>query len=257
VDGTLQTLDLAILGPPLLAGLLVTLTHVPLGRQVLARGIIFIDLAIAQIAVLGVVAAEALGIAHGGWAVQGVAFGTALLGALALHWAEGRWPEVQEALIGTSFVVAASLAVLLLAANPHGAEHLRELLAGQVLWVTTGDLLPILLLYAAILAAWNLGAGRSRLGFYLLFALAVTASVQLVGVFLVFASLIIPALAVRQARAGAVLWGCGLSIAGYAVGLLGSALMDLPAGPAIVCALALLALPVAAWHGRREASDRT
>ena len=117
------------------AGLLVLATHVPLGTQVLARGIVFIDLAIAQIAGLGVIAADALGFEPQGWAVQVAALAAALLGALLLTWTEKRWPDVQEALIGVLFVLAASAGMLLLANNPHGGEHLKDLLVGQILWV--------------------------------------------------------------------------------------------------------------------------
>jgi zinc/manganese transport system permease protein len=249
-----QALDAAILLPALLAGLLVLATHVPLGRQVLARGIIFIDLAVAQIAGLGVIAAHTLGLHPEGLAVQAAAFGAALLGAGLLYLGERRWPQLQEALIGSVFVLAASAAVLLLAGDPRGGEHLQELLAGQVLWVTRADLLPVALLSALVLAAWfGLGARRSSLAFYGLFAVAVTASVQLVGVYLVFASLILPALGSRgYARGAGLAVGYGIGVGGYGLGLAGSALFDLPAGPAITWALALCAL-VGALLTRRRA----
>lgn len=239
-----QALDGSILLPALLAGLLVLATHVPLGRQVLARGIIFIDLAVAQIAGLGVIAAHTLGLHPQGLAVQAAAFGAALLGAGLLYLTERRWPQLQEALIGSVFVLAASAAVLLLAGNPRGGEHLQELLAGQVLWVTTADLLPTALLSAMVLVAWFwMGARHSSLAFYGAFAVVVTASVQLVGVYLVFASLILPALGSRgyDGRMGLAV-GYGIGAAGYLLGLAGSALLDLPAGPAITWALALCAL---------------
>lgn len=250
-----DVLDPAILGPPLAAGLLVLATHVPLGREVLARGIIFIDLAVAQIAALGVLAAGMAGIGGhalegGGWTVQLAAAAAALSGALLLRETERRWPQRQEAIIGVTFVLAATLAILLLARDPHGGEHLRELLAGQVLWVRWADLAPVALLYAVLLALWAARRGEARLRFYVLFALAVTASVQLVGIYLVFASLIIPALATRGLTPGrALAVGYGLGAAGYAAGLAGSALADLPSGPAVVWALAL-AGAVAALLGR-------
>ena len=123
-------LDWSILWPAFAAGLLVTATHVPLGMQVLKRGIVFIDLAIAQIAGLGVVFADWLGREPQGWAVQACALAAALAGALLLTWTEKRWPDVQEAMIGVTFILAASAALLLLASNPHGGEHLKELLVG-------------------------------------------------------------------------------------------------------------------------------
>jgi zinc/manganese transport system permease protein len=237
-------LDPSLLLPPFVAGLLVLSTHLPLGRRVLARGIIFLDLAVAQLAVLGVIVAHTLGWETHGWQTQLAATAAALIGAAGLAWCERRWPAIQEALIGSAFVVAASLAILLLAGDPHGGEHLSELLTGQILWVGSAQLLHIALLYAALLAVWVLfGERLGRLGFYLLFALAITASVQLIGVYLVFASLILPALAVRRASGWrALAAGMTIGAAAYAAGLAASALGDLPGGPAIVVALAVFAL---------------
>lgn len=234
--------DWALLAAPFAAGLLVLATHVPLGIEVLRRGIIFIDLAIAQVAALGVVAAQLLEWNAPG-AVQLAAAAAALAAAVALNWTERHWPDIQEALIGLLFVAAASAGILLLANNPHGGDHLTELLAGQILWVGWAALVPAAVLSAVLLALW-FGA-RARLpavGFYVLFALAVTASVQLVGVYLVFASLIAPALATRSLGVRRLAAAYALGAAGYAAGLLLSALFDLPAGAAIVCCLALLAV---------------
>ena len=225
-----------------------------LGREVLARGIIFIDLAVAQIAGLGVILAHSLGLDAHGWMVQLVAGGAALLGASALYLCERRWEEIQEALIGTVFILAATGGILLLAGNPQGGEHLRDLLAGQILWVGWDELAPVALLYAVLLVFWFALRGQaSRLVFYLIFALAVTASVQLVGVYLVFASLIVPALAARSIR-GARSWViAGLSgILGYALGLVGSALLDLPSGPTVVWSLAVTGIVVRLAIGGRD-----
>ena len=243
----LDVLDLSILGPAFAAGFLVLATHVPLGQQVLARGIVFIDLAIAQIAGLGVIAADALGWEPRGFAVQIAAVGAALVGGMILTFTEKRWPEVQEALIGVLFVLAACAGILLLANNPHGGEHLKDLLVGQILWVSYGQLLPVALLTVVLLVLW-FGAGTrlGRFGFYGMFAFAVTASVQLVGIYLVFASLIIPALAGRfhPARRQLIV-GYSVGVAGYVAGLSASALFDLPSGAVVVCALALIG--IVAW----------
>jgi zinc/manganese transport system permease protein len=240
----LAALDAGILGPAFLAGLLVIATHVPLGQQVLRRGIIFIDLAIAQIAGLGVIAAHSLGLVEDGWAVQLAAVAAALFGASLLTWTDRHWSQIQEAIIGVSFVLAATAAVLLLSHDPHGGEQLKELLVGQILWVTLDDLWPVLLLYAAVLVLWFMrGTRLGSLGFYVLFALCVTASVQLVGIYLVFASLIVPALATRARQgAGQLFWGYALGAAGYALGLTVSALYDLPSGAVIVWTLAIASL---------------
>lgn len=250
----LDALNLDILGPAFVAGLLVLATHVPLGMQVLKRGIVFIDLAIAQIAGLGVVAADQLGWEPRGIEVQIAAVGAALLGALLLTWTEKRWPEVQEATIGVLFALAASGGILLLANNPHSGEHLKDLLVGQILWVSYGQLVPVALLTAVLLALWfTLRARLHTFGFYALFAFAVTASVQLVGVYLVFASLIVPALACRMLATKRQLpVGYALGGVGYAAGLALSALFDLPSGAVIVWSIAVLGVAVYAASGRAK-----
>ena len=252
-EAHLHPIDWGIVGPALLAALLVLATHVPLGRQVLRKGIVFIDLAIAQIAGLGLIAAHTLGWEPQGWAVQATAMGAAAGGALLMTWMERRWPDIQEALIGVLFVLASSSGILLLANNPHGGEHLQDLLVGQVLWVTSGQLQVMAGLTVALLAAWfGLGERLGRTGFYLLFAVAVTASVQLVGVYLVFSCLIMPALAVRHLPPrAAVLAGWLTGGLGCLLGLCLSAMFDLPSGAVMVACVALSAL-VTAWlspHG--------
>jgi len=247
----LDSASLGILLPAFIAGLLVTATHVPLGMQVLARGIVFIDLAVAQIAGVGVIVADALGWEPQGVAVQVAALSAALAGALFLTWTERNWSEVQEAIIGVVFVLASSVALLLLASNVHGGEHLKELLLGQILWVNPDRLPMQALICAVILAAWyGLGRRLGRIGFYVLFACAVTASVQLVGLYLVFATLVIPALATYYHKGRRYLKAYLVGLIGYAVGLAGSAATDLPSGAMIVCALAITG-GVVGWLGRR------
>ena len=238
--------DWSLLAAPFVAGLLVLATHVPLGAEVLRRGIIFIDLAIAQVAALGVIAAGLAGLdEHGGAFVTQLAAGiAAVAGAVLLTWTERRWPDIQEALIGLVFVFAAAAGILLLAHHPQGGEHLRDLLAGQLLWVGWQQLLPVAMLYIGVLALWFGPAQRwPRLGFYLLFAVTVTASVQLVGVLLVFTSLIAPAVATRAFTGlRRVVIACLVGAAGYAAGLGLSLYVDLPAGATVVCCLCLLTL---------------
>jgi zinc/manganese transport system permease protein len=249
-----SALDWSILGPALVAGLLVLATHVPLGMQVLDRGIVFIDLAIAQIAGLGVIAADFMGWEPQGLAVQVAAVGAALAGALLLTATEKRAGRYQEALIGVLFVLAASGGLLLLASNPHGGEHLKDLLVGQILWVSPRQIAVLAALTAALLVAWF--GFRKRLGsfgFYALFAVAVTASVQVVGVYLVFSSLIVPALATRALTGGKRLglaWLLGA--VGYAVGLAVSALFDLPSGAVIVWVLAAAALALSMFASKES-----
>jgi len=236
-----DALDISILGPAFLAGLLVIATHVPLGQQVLKRGIVFIDLAVAQIAALGVIAADTMGWEPQGIQVQIAAVIAAMLGALLLTWTEKRWPEVQEALIGALFVLAASAAIILLSNNPHGGEHLKDLLAGQILWVSLSQLIPVLIATLIILTIWfKFKDQLNRAGFYMLFAIAITASVQLVGVYLVFSTLIMPAIAVRLwTQKYQLAGGYVIGVVAYLIGLLASAILDLPSGAIIVWSLAI------------------
>ena len=210
----------------------------------LRRGIIFIDLAIAQIAGLGIIAAASFGWEAHGWEVQLVAITAALLGAVLLNQCEKRLPDIEEALIGVLFVLAATGGILLLANNPHGGEHLKELLVGQILWVSYQQLIPVAVLYALVLASWfGLRVRNRRLGFYGVFAITVTASVQLVGVYLVFASLIIPALATRLLSDTQRLWaGYFIGLLSFALGLSASALFDLPSGAIVVWMLASVSI---------------
>jgi len=254
----MNTLELSILLPAMLAGSLVVLTHIPLGQEVLRRGIIFIDLAIAQIAGLGVIAAYSFGWETHGWEVQIVAVSTALTGALFLYWCEKSWPDVQEAIIGVLFILAATAGILLLANNPHAGEHIKELLVGQILWITYESLIPVIIVYALVLTAWfTLHKRIGSLGFYAIFAVTVTLSVQLVGIYLVFASLIIPALATRMIQ-GHRLWvGYAIGLMGYATGLLVSAIFDLPSGAVIVWALATIAILAASYISVFKSTSKT
>jgi zinc/manganese transport system permease protein len=255
----LDVLDISILGPGFLAGLVVLATHVPLGREVLRRGIIFIDLAVAQTAALGAIAATVAGWDPHGFGAQAAAVSAALLAGMFLTWTESRFGDAQEAIIGVLFVLAATGGILVLASHPQGGEELRDLLTGQILWVDVSRLWPAGLVSIIVLSLWF--SVRSRLGrggFYVLFAFMVTSSVQLVGVYLVFASLILPALAARGLGPVRGLWtGYVVGTVGYGLGLLVSSVWDLPTGPIIVWCLAGSALVAGASRSRdtrREAA---
>ena len=241
---SLVATDLSILWPALIAGLLVVISHVPLGQQVLARGIVFIDLAIAQVAGLGVIAASSFGLPIEGWGAQAAAGAAALAGALLLTWTERKRPEVQEALIGILFVLASTAQILMLANDPHGGENLRDLLAGQILWASTDQLVRTAVLTAIFVVIWFRWREKiGRIGFYVLFAVVVTASVQLVGVYLVFTSLIVPAVATyRIGGSRQLAVGYGLGIASYLAGLALSVVTDLPSSAVIVWTMAVLGL---------------
>jgi len=238
--------DLSILWPALIAGLLVVISHVPLGQQVLARGIVFIDLAIAQVAGLGVIAASRFGLPIEGWGAQAAAGAAALAGALLLTWTERKRPEVQEALIGILFVLASTAQILMLANDPHGGENLRDLLAGQILWASTDQLVRTAVLTAIFAVIWFRWREKiGRIGFYVLFAVVVTASVQLVGVYLVFTSLIVPAVATyRHAANRQLAIGYALAFGSYIAGLAASVVTDLPSSPVIVWSMGIIGLLV-------------
>jgi zinc/manganese transport system permease protein len=236
----IEALDWSIIGPAVVAGLVVLSTHVPLGQEVLKRGIIFIDLAIAQVAALGVIAAHSMHWDPHGLEVQLAAVSAALIAALGLNWTEKRWPTIQEPLIGILFILAATGGILLLSGNPHGSEHLKELLVGQILWTSWSEIWPTAILYAVVLAAWfSLRPRFGALAFYLAFAVVVTASVQIVGIYLVFASLIIPALATTGMRHGnRLLSGYFIGAISYLLGIVLSFVLDLPTGAIIVWCMA-------------------
>ena len=236
---------LSILLPALGAGMLVLSTHVVLGRQVLKRGIIFIDLAIAQVAALGAI------VAHMDHRIEELAYSNvwmpalfALAGAGFIAWLAKRMAGELEAMIGCFYVLSAVAAMLLLSNDPHGAELLKQLMSGQILWVSWQQLAVPAVVYACVLALIYV---RPKIldgtGFYLLFALVITLSVELVGVYLVFSTLILPALAMNKYRGNFHLpLAYSVGVVGYVLGLLLSASFDLPSGAAIVATLALSAL---------------
>ncbi|MBL1294586.1 MAG: metal ABC transporter permease [Thiotrichales bacterium] len=239
-----DALDISILGPALVVGTLVLATHAPLGRQVIQRGIIFIDLAIAQIAGLGVLAAMYFGFEIHSWPLQLFAIGSALLATLIFAWCETHWPKYQESIIGISFILAATAALIIVSKDPHGSEHLNEILAGQILWTTWDQVLILAIATSILLILMKLmPINRHRISFYVIFSVSITISVQFIGVYLVFASLIIPALAsINYSDKNNHLYTWLLGVTAYFIGLASSALFDLPSGPTIVWALALTAL---------------
>ena len=240
-----------LLALPLAASLLLVAIHTVLGIQVLARGVIFVDLALAQVAALGATVAFMLGHPLASPATFGYSlaftFGAALLLASSRAWST-RIP--QEALIGVLYVAAAAAAFLLVDKAPQGAEHIRQILTGNILTVAAGEVLALVPLYAAITALhWGLRRhlaaehqGWQRwawdLVFYASFGVVVTSSVALAGVLLVFAFLIIPA-AIGVLFADRAAWQLGIGwAAGTLASLAGLALSyvaDLPTGATMVC----------------------
>ena len=238
-------LQFEILWPALLAGLLILATHVPLGREVLHRGIIFLDLAIAQTAAFGVVFASTVWMDEGnGYSAiltTCIAVMAAIIGSFILYSIRKLEVRLQESFIGILFVLMATGIVLLLSADPHGGERLKEMLVGQILWLNLSDLVQLFVVYAVTFIVWLLC--RDKVGdwlFYPLFAITITLSTQVVGVYLVFASLIIPSVCTLYQR-NPLVKAYGLGVVGYVVGLMISAAVDLPAGATIVWSLAMIA----------------
>jgi zinc/manganese transport system permease protein len=247
--------------------------HAYFGIQVLARNVIFVDLALAQIAALGATVAFMLGHGAQSLATYGYSLGFTLLAAVLLAFTRAWAVRVpQEALIGVIYVVAAAASILLIDRAPQGAEHLKQILTGNILTSGLSEIAVIVPLYLAIgLLHFLLRHRLAKSGslfwefvFYATFGMVVTSSVALAGVLLVFSFLIIPAaigvmFASTLTRQLAIGWVAGIltSAAGFAA----SFAFDLPTGAAIVCAfgaaLALAGLAYPFIRGDRVAAVRT
>ena len=204
----------------------------------------FIDLAIAQIAGLGLIICNMLFHAHNYYITQLIIISFAILASIFFYYIEKQSPEQQEAIIGCSFIISASLAILLLANTPHGDEKMGHLLSGQILFVTWGDILKHIPIYIFIILTWFLRPKtQNNIGFYLLFALAIASSVQLVGIYVVFASLILPALtAIKHKKPLLISWING--ILSILLGISLSLIFNLPAGALIVISYALVSCAI-------------
>lgn len=232
-----------IVFPAAVAGCMIVLIHSALGIEVLRRGIIFIDLAIAQIAGLCVVL-TALWLHEPSWLETQISAGIAALAAAGFfRWVEKALPREQEAIIGSCFVLAASAVLLALANHPQGGEEIQHILSGQILFISWSEILAFLPLYAGAILLWlTLPAVRAGLGFFVLFALVITASVQLVGVYVVFASLILPALAVNALSSRKAVIATCCAMLAIILGIAVSTFHDLPAGPVLVFSFAVVTI---------------
>jgi zinc/manganese transport system permease protein len=262
---------LSLMWMPFLMCLVLTGIHAYLGFHVLSREVIFVDIALAQIAALGATGAFLFGFELDTWESYVAGLGFTILGALVLALTRTRTRKIShEAVIGVVYAVSSAGAVLLADRSPHGAEHLRGMLVGSILSVRGTEVLEVAVLYALIgLFHWlcrrpfflistdperAYREGWSVRGwdflFYASFGVVVTSSVRIAGVLLVFSYLIVPALAgillanrIGTRLAIGWLFGAGVSVAA----MLASAVLDLPTGATVVCAfgLCLLALGLA------------
>jgi len=269
-----MTEAIALLWVPFLVALCLTGIHTYLGIQVLARKIIFVDLAMAQIAALGATVAFMLGhpVSSGGSYAWSLAFtlAAAMLLAFSRRWS-GR--VSQEAFIGVIYVVAAAAVFLLVEKAPQGTEHIKQVLTGNILTTGADDLLAVVPLYLVVaFALWSMQARAASSGegwrrwlwdflFYACFGVVVTSSVALAGVLLVFSFLIVPAMigVLYANRADYQLWiGWVVGAAASMGGLIASYAWDLPTGSAMVCVfgvvLALAGLVRPALRGDHKQS---
>lgn len=219
--------------PPVAALVFGLLALAPLGEQVLRRGVVFIDLAVAQAAAATALWVGALNEHPSWWLTQMLAAGGALTCAALVAWLSRRWPSQREALIGLLYVLGASMALLGARQDAHGRERLAELLAADVLWAGWPQV-AILAACALVVRTMRRWLGRDRT-FFPVFALAASAAVPVLGLFVVFALLIAPALW-RQAGSG---WPLTLASAGTAcaLGLAGSWVLDAPSGACVALML--------------------
>lgn len=258
---------ITILSPALALTLLMVLTHTYLGLHVLARGIIFVDLALAQVAALGVSLAFLLGKEAHGIAGQLYALAAMLIAAWGFAWLR-RLPNktMREVTIGCVYVVATALAIVVLSRSTQGMDELKQMLNGNILWVRWSEIAWMAAIYAALVALHALFRRRFHalsfapdrapprafvweFLFFASFAVTITLAVNLAGVLLVLAFLIIPAF-IASLWAGALteqlLFGWLLGVLGSVVGLWVSFNADLPTGATIVAVLGLLPLLAAA-----------
>ena len=261
---------LELLLPPFVAGMIILFTHAYFGLHVIQREVIFVDLALAQIAALGATVAFMLGAAHGSAMGYVFSFGFTLLGALIFSITRmDDSPVPQEALIGITFVVASAAVILISSFSAEGTEHLRETMTGALIWVTWPTVAKVAVSYGAIglfhylmrrtMLAITFAPGRVvRLRtwdfiFYATFGVAITSSVQIAGVLMVFSVLVIPAVIAFFYTRGfgtalAIAWGSGTVaiVAGLAI----SFTFDVTTGPVLVVCFGAILLAALAFRGR-------
>ncbi len=270
--------QIQVLFLPFVACLILTSIHVYLGIHVISRKVIFVDIALAQIAAVGATVAFLLGYDPRSEGAYFFSLGFAILAAIIFALTRTKREHVpQEAVIGLTYATAAAAAILLADISPHGAEHLHDLLAGSIVWVTPGQILKTAVLYALIGAfhvvyrrrflqislrpeeAYAQGV-RVRLWdflFYLSFGVVITSAVQIAGVLLVFCYLVAPAVfAVMfcESLKARLITGWLMATAVSAAGLLFS--YDRPSGPTIIVCFAVTLTLGATVRGIATAPSR-
>jgi zinc/manganese transport system permease protein len=268
---------------PFVASLILTGIHAYLGVHVVERGVIFVDLSLAQIAALGATVAILLPISGGDPhhpSVYWISLGFTFIGAAVFSTIRSRRARIpQEAIIGISYAVASGAAILAMSKSTSEAEHLKDMLVGNILSVSWPEVLKTAVLYGAIgtfhyifrkkFLAISMNHEKAELPgvnvpfwdflFYASFGFVVTSSVSIAGVLLVFCYLIVPSVAAMlyADRIGprlAIGWTMGTVVS--AAGVYLSLILDLPTGATIVCtfgvALIVMALVRPLLHSRRR-----
>ena len=262
---------------PLLAAFVLTGIHVYLGLHVVIRGVIFVDLALAQIAALGMAVGVLFGLEHEAGAMYLLALGFTFFGALLFaHIRSVNERVPQEAIIGITYVVSAAVMILLFSKSPEGAEHLNHLLVGSILFVTPKEVFLTFLFYSiiglfhwwfreqflSVLQSENSGTATQLnrklwdFLFYVTLGFVVTISVKIAGVLLVFSFLIVPAVAALlfvEGISSRLTFGLIFGLVGSILGMLASLLLNLPTGAAIVVTLGLMLMAV--WLFRPKGAD--
>ncbi len=245
---------------PFLACLVLTGIHTYLGQHVIERGVIFVDLSLAQIAALGASIALVMGYELNSPLSYWLSLAFTVAGALVFAFSRLKKQLIpQEAVIGASYAVSAALLILVLSLADEGDEHIREALVGKLLLVSQAEVIKMFLIYAAIgafhfifrkkffmisknhdEAAKHLNVRLWDFLFYVSFGIVVTSSVKVAGVLLVFSFLVIPAscsILFAQTTKARVLTGWAIGFIASILGIGGSYFFDLPTAPTVICIL--------------------
>jgi zinc/manganese transport system permease protein len=252
--------------PALVACLVLTGIHVYLGIHVLSRGVIFVDLALAQVAALGATVALLGGAEPGSGTAYFVSLGFTMVGAALFTFARKLSDRVPvEAIIGIVYAVASASAVILADRLPHGADEIREILVGDLLAVSWPHIIKTICIYSAVgvvhyvfrkqfflvstdpkgAEAQGLQIARWDLLFYLSFGFVITSSVAIGGVLIVFSYLVIPAVIVALFTRGLttrLFAGWGVGFLGSVLGMIASYKWDMPTGAAVVATFGVMLL---------------
>ncbi len=262
---------------PLVACLILTGIHAYLGVHVVERKVIFVDLALAQIAALGATLAFLFGFGLHDPATYWFSLGATFIGAIVFAVTRTRKEKIpHEAIIGIVYAVSAALAILILSRNAEGDEEIRHMLVGNILLVSMPEIMKMFVLYSLVgLVHWRFREtfvlistkpdeafrrGISVRGwdllFYLSFGLVVTSSVQIAGVLLVFSFLIVPAVAAilfTESLRNRLLFGWAMGAGTSVLGICFSYYLDFPTGATIVCTFGFVLIALAllrSWLNR-------